>query len=71
MTKVSTNTCELIWNHFYDYVESISQYNFKKQNETAVREELVEMANLLDAVRFKLFVKDTMQNFIHLKVVSV
>lgn len=27
------------------------QYNFKKQNETAVREEMVEMANLLDGVR--------------------
>lgn len=29
-----------------------SQYKFKKQNETAVREEMVEMANLLDGVRF-------------------
>lgn len=27
------------------------QYNFKKQNETAVREEVVELANLLDGVR--------------------
>lgn len=26
------------------------QYNFKKQNETAVREEAVEIANLLDGV---------------------
>lgn len=30
----------------------ILQYNFKKQNETAVRDEMVEMANLLDGVRF-------------------
>lgn len=27
------------------------QYNFKKQNETAVREEVVELGNLLDGVR--------------------
>lgn len=26
------------------------QYNFKKKNETAVREEVVELANLLDGV---------------------
>lgn len=27
------------------------QYNFKKQNETAIRQEAVELANLLDGVR--------------------
>lgn len=30
------------------------QYKFKKENETAVREEMVEMANLLDGVRVDL-----------------
>lgn len=30
------------------------QYKYKKENETAVQEEMVEMANLLDGVRVDL-----------------
>lgn len=34
------------------------QYKFKKQNETAVREEAVELANLLDGVRMSSVCKE-------------
>lgn len=44
----------------FDYcVNCYLQYDFRSQNETAIREEMVDMANLLDGVRFSVFGRRT------------
>lgn len=42
------------------------QYNHKEQNETAVREEMVELANLLDGVRFQVVLHNSNITFVPL-----
>lgn len=39
------------------------QYNHKNGNETAVREEMVELANLVDGVRFQVVCKRKFAQF--------